>query len=70
MTVHLNLSSRLWTLQLLGFEVRLQKKSHFNRFYKDTQRHDFRPLEDKHFCCLSEFSTFTWSSQIREELSR
>jgi hypothetical protein len=23
------------------------KKSHFNRFYRDTQRHDFRPLENK-----------------------
>jgi hypothetical protein len=38
------------TGRLLGFEVfqvRLQKKIHFNRFYRDTQRRDFRPLEDK-----------------------
>jgi hypothetical protein len=43
--------SSLWTFQRLGFkvfQVRLQTKSHFNRFYRDTQSHDFRPLEDKH----------------------
>jgi hypothetical protein len=34
MTVHLNLSSRLWTLQLLGFEVRLQKKATSTVFIK------------------------------------
>jgi hypothetical protein len=26
-----------------------KKKSHFNRFYEDTQRRDFRPLEDNAF---------------------
>jgi hypothetical protein len=39
-------SSCLWTFQLLGFEmfqVRLEKESH----YRDTQKSDFRPLEDK-----------------------
>jgi hypothetical protein len=43
--------SSLWTFQRLGFKVfqaRLQTKSHFNRFYRDTQSRDFRPLEDKH----------------------
>jgi hypothetical protein len=41
-------STRLWTFQLLGlevFQVQLQKKDHFNRFYGDTR--DFRPFEDK-----------------------
>jgi hypothetical protein len=50
MTLHLTRSSSLWTRLLLGFEVlllRLQKKSHVNHFYRDTQRRDFRPLEDK-----------------------
>jgi hypothetical protein len=45
-TLHLTRSSRLWTFQLLGFEVflvRLEKES----YYKDTQKSDFRPLEDK-----------------------
>jgi hypothetical protein len=54
MTLHLTRSSRLWTLLLLlGFEVPistpLTKKCHFNRFYGDTQRRQFRPLEDKIF---------------------
>jgi hypothetical protein len=43
-TLHLTRSSRLF--QLLGFEVflvRLEKES----YYKDTQKSDFRPLEDK-----------------------
>jgi hypothetical protein len=31
------------------FQVRLQKKSHFNRFYRNTQRRDFRSLEDKNY---------------------
>jgi hypothetical protein len=35
-----------WTLLLLGFSTPF-KKSHFNRFYGDTKRRDFRPLEDK-----------------------
>jgi hypothetical protein len=49
-SLHLTPSNRLRTFQLLGFEafqVRLQKRSHYNRFYRDTQRRDFRPLEDK-----------------------
>jgi hypothetical protein len=44
-TLHFTRSSRLWTFQLLGFEVfqvRLEKES----YYKDTQKSDFRPLED------------------------
>jgi hypothetical protein len=50
MTLHLTRSSRLWTLLLLGvFLLRSQKKCHFNRFYEDTQRRDFRPLEDNAF---------------------
>jgi hypothetical protein len=55
MTLHLIRSSRLWTFQLLGLEVlhiRLQKKSHFNDFYRDTQRRDFRPLEDKSYLVI------------------
>jgi hypothetical protein len=51
MTLHLTRSSRLWTFQFLGFEVfqiRLQKK-HFNRFYRDTQRRDYRSLEDNKY---------------------
>jgi hypothetical protein len=32
MTLHLTGSSRLWTFQLLGFEVRLQKKATTERF--------------------------------------
>jgi hypothetical protein len=43
MTLHLTRSSRLWTLLHLGLEVfllRSEKKSNFNRFYKDTQRRD------------------------------
>jgi hypothetical protein len=51
MTLHLTRSSRLWTFQLLGFEVfqvRLQKKN-TNGSYRDTQRRDFRPFEDKRF---------------------
>jgi hypothetical protein len=51
MTLRLTRTSRLWTFQLLGFDVfqiRLQK-SHFNRFYRDTQRRDFPPLEDKNY---------------------
>jgi hypothetical protein len=49
MTLHLPLSSRLWTFQLLGFEVKKNsgKKSHFNRLYRDTQRRNFRLLEKK-----------------------
>jgi hypothetical protein len=50
MTLHLTRSSRLWTLLLLGLEVlllRSEKKLYFNRFYRDTRRRDFRPLEDK-----------------------
>jgi hypothetical protein len=46
-TLHLTLLSRLWTFQLLGFEVfqvRLQKKTRFYRFYRDTQWCDFQPL--------------------------
>jgi hypothetical protein len=27
---------------------KLLKKNHSNRFYRDTQRRDFRPLKDKH----------------------
>jgi hypothetical protein len=57
-TLHLTRSSRLWTFQLLRFEifqVRLQKNSHFNRFYRDTQRRAFRPLEDKIPCELNTF---------------
>jgi hypothetical protein len=53
MTLDLTGSSRLWTFQLLGFEVfqaRLQKKATSNRFYRDTQRRDFRPLKDKSLC--------------------
>jgi hypothetical protein len=49
MTLHLTRSSRLWKFQLPGFEVfqvRLQK-SHFNHFYRVTQKRDFRQLEDK-----------------------
>jgi hypothetical protein len=41
--------SRLCTFLLLRFEVfevRLQKKSDFSRFYRDTQRRDFGLLED------------------------
>jgi hypothetical protein len=51
LTLHLTRSSRLWALVFLGIEVfllRSEKKSHFNRFYGDTQRCDFRPLEDKY----------------------
>jgi hypothetical protein len=52
MTLHLTRSSRLWTFQLLGFEVSqtsYKKKKHFNGSYRDTQRRDFRPFEDKRF---------------------
>jgi hypothetical protein len=52
MTLHLTRSSRLWTLLLLGLELfllRSENKSHFNRFCGDTQRRDFRPLEDKKY---------------------
>jgi hypothetical protein len=35
--LHLTRSSRLWTILPLG---------HFNRLYEDTQRRDFRPLEE------------------------
>jgi hypothetical protein len=56
--IQMTQSSRLCTFQLLGFEVfqvRLQKRSrHFNRFYRDTQRCDFRPLEDKHVFLFSQ----------------
>jgi hypothetical protein len=48
MTLHLTRSSRPWTFPLLGFEVFqiwLQKR-HFNGFYRDTHRRDFRPFED------------------------
>jgi hypothetical protein len=49
-TLHLTPSSRLWTFQLLGFEVfqvLLQKKP------LHTQSRDFRPVEDKgHFSIL------------------
>jgi hypothetical protein len=50
-TLHSTRSSRLWIFQLLGFEVLqvgLQKKNHFNFncFYRDTQKGDFRSLED------------------------
>jgi hypothetical protein len=51
MPLHLTRSSRLWTFQLLGFEMfqgRLQKSNHF---YRDTQRGDFRPLEDEKYLC-------------------
>jgi hypothetical protein len=44
-----------WTFQLLGFEefqVRLQKKPLESFFYRDTQRRDFRPLEDKLYSYL------------------
>jgi hypothetical protein len=50
MTLHLTQLIRLWTLLLLELEVFLLpslKKCHFNRFYGDTQRRDFQPLEDK-----------------------
>jgi hypothetical protein len=53
MTLYLTWSSCLWTFQLLGlemFQVRLQKKSYFNRFYRDRQRRNFRRLEDKNLC--------------------
>jgi hypothetical protein len=66
-TLHLTRSSRLWTLQLLGFEVfqvRLQKKSQFNRFYRDTQRRDFRLLEDKSFLCDLYFNIICIIGQI------
>jgi hypothetical protein len=47
MTLHLTWSSCLRTFPLLGFEVfPVTKKSHFNRFYRDTQGRDFRPLEN------------------------
>jgi hypothetical protein len=54
MTLHLTRSSRLWTFQFLGFEefqVRLQKKL-LEPFYRDTQRRDFRSLEDKLYSYL------------------
>jgi hypothetical protein len=49
MTLLLTRSSRLWTFQLLGFEVFqvVLQKSYFNRFYTHTQRRELRPLEDK-----------------------
>jgi hypothetical protein len=61
-TLHLTPSNRLRTFQLLGFEafqVRLQKRSHYNRFYKDTQRRDFRPLEDKLFSNINKMNNVT-----------
>jgi hypothetical protein len=48
-------SAEPWTFQLLGFEefqVRLQKKPLEPFFYRDTQRRDFRPLEDKLYSYL------------------
>jgi hypothetical protein len=47
--LHLTRPRRLWTFQLLGFEVfqvRLQKKN-TSTVYRETQRRDFRSLEDK-----------------------
>jgi hypothetical protein len=49
---YLSRSRRLRTLLLLGLEVlllRSEKKRYFSRLYGDTQRSDFRPLEDKNF---------------------
>jgi hypothetical protein len=43
------------TLHLTPVDIsisRITKKLHFNRFYRDTQRADFRPLEDKFCFCL------------------
>jgi hypothetical protein len=46
-TLHLTRSSRLWTLLPLGLEtIALRKERHFNRLCEDTQRRDFRPLEE------------------------
>jgi hypothetical protein len=49
MTLHLTRSSRLWTFQLLGFEVfqvlLQKKKKYFNRFHKNTKSGDFSALE-------------------------
>jgi hypothetical protein len=64
MTLYLTRSSHLWTFLLLEPEVflfRLQKKKkHFNCFYRDTERGDFRPLEDKLlFCTIGRFYVFT-----------
>jgi hypothetical protein len=59
MTLYLTPPSRLWTLLLLGLEVLLlpsEKKRNFNRLYGETQRRDFRPLEDKKYYSL--FSRF------------
>jgi hypothetical protein len=55
MTLHLTRSSHLWTFQLLGFEafqVRLQKKKHFNRIYRGA---NFNRLKIK---TLTTFSLF------------
>jgi hypothetical protein len=45
MTLHLTQSTRLWSFQLLGFEVQITKKNHFNRFYRDTQGAIFERLK-------------------------
>jgi hypothetical protein len=42
MNLQLTRSSRLWDTS-----TPLRKKRHFNRLYGDTQKRDFRPLEDK-----------------------
>jgi hypothetical protein len=55
MTLHLTRSSRLWTFQLLGFEVfqvRLQKEATSTVSIDVSQRRDFRPLEDKVYCLI------------------
>jgi hypothetical protein len=70
MTLHLTRSSRPWTFPLLGFEVfqiRLQKR-HFNGFYRDTHRRDFRPFEDKHI--FHTFSVLQKSLRTHHELIR
>jgi hypothetical protein len=42
-TLHLSRLTRLWTFQLLGFEVFQVwlEKNHFNRFYRDTRMRNF-----------------------------
>jgi hypothetical protein len=59
MTLRLTRSGRLWTLLFLGLEVLLlrSEKSHFSRFSEDTQRRDFRPLEDKVVFVTFKYST-------------
>jgi hypothetical protein len=54
MTLHLTQSRRLWdtsTPSTLSTSTPLRKKKHFNCLCGDTQRRDFRPLEDKNYDC-------------------